>query len=137
MANAVYIRRNLEGQKPPLLTQELATDRIQNIRNLHFFTDLSLVFVDAVFAQSEVDKTRLTSLGAKNVFVVGNIKQSISSFEVKKNSNRRKAQLYPRQFSRGRRRLSRRLFGAPSFLAQIGLSWFQGILRDLRRSRVI
>ena len=34
-------------------------------------------YIDTIFAQSEIDKQRLLSLGAKNVIVAGNIKSAV------------------------------------------------------------
>ena len=49
-------------------------------------------YIDTIFAQSEIDKTRLESLGAKNVIVAGNIK-SVVDYKVTKNYPKPKEKL--------------------------------------------
>lgn len=80
----LFISAKLRGAKTALINARISDRSYPKYKKFAFFYRFIFSFVDAVFAQSEVDKKRLTSLGAKNVFVVGNIKQSISSFEVKK-----------------------------------------------------
>jgi len=49
-------------------------------------------YIDTIFAQSEIDKTRLESLGAKNVIVAGNIK-SVVDYKITKNYPKPKEKL--------------------------------------------
>ncbi|HRF57580.1 MAG TPA: glycosyltransferase N-terminal domain-containing protein, partial [Campylobacterales bacterium] len=80
---ALFVTSKLKGAKTALINARISDRSYPKYKRFSFFYRAIFSFVDAVFAQSETDKARLESLGAKNVFVVGNIKQSISGYEAK------------------------------------------------------
>lgn len=57
-----------------LINARISDKSYKNYMRFRFFYKLLFSYVDFVFAQSEVDKKRLESIGAKNVVVNGNIK---------------------------------------------------------------
>ncbi len=80
---ALFAVAKLKGAKTALINARISDRSYPKYKRFSFFYRAIFSFVDAVFAQSETDKIRLESLGAKNVFVVGNIKQSIGGYDVK------------------------------------------------------
>ncbi len=72
----------MRGSKTALINARISDRSYPKYKKFSFFYRTLFCFVDAVFAQSEVDKTRLESLGAKNVYVSGNIKQFVGGYEI-------------------------------------------------------
>lgn len=62
------------GTKTVLINARINDKSYKTYMKYQFFYKRLFKYVDKVFAQSEVDKKRLKSLGAKNIEVIGNIK---------------------------------------------------------------
>jgi len=62
------------GTKTVLINARINDKSYKTYMKYRFFYKQLFKYVDKVFAQSEVDKDRLTQLGAKNIEVIGNIK---------------------------------------------------------------
>lgn len=71
------------GAKTALINARISEKSYPKYKRFAFFYKMLFCFVDAVFAQSEIDKVRLLELGAKNVQVTGNIKQSVGGYELR------------------------------------------------------
>lgn len=68
-----YIAKK-NGAKTKLINARISTRSYPRYRKLKFFYSYLFALVDSILAQSADDKTRLESLGAKNIKVIGNIK---------------------------------------------------------------
>ncbi|ALV24321.1 3-deoxy-D-manno-octulosonic-acid transferase (KDO transferase) [Campylobacter iguaniorum] len=64
------------GGKTVLINARISDKSYKNYLKFKFYYKWIFSYVDLVLAQSDVDKERLKSLGAKNVKVVGNIKST-------------------------------------------------------------
>ncbi len=62
------------GTKTVLINARINDKSYETYMKYRFFYKQLFKYVDKVFAQSEVDKVRLTDLGARNIEVIGNIK---------------------------------------------------------------
>ncbi|MGH2306057.1 lipid IV(A) 3-deoxy-D-manno-octulosonic acid transferase [Campylobacter taeniopygiae] len=67
-----------------LLNARISDKSYRSYLRFRFFYEKIFYYIDEIFAQSDVDKIRLESLGAKNVKVLHNIKANIS---IKPNKN--------------------------------------------------
>lgn len=70
----------IKGAKTALINARISEKSYPKYKRFAFFYKMLFYFVDGVFAQSEVDKRRLESLGAKNVRISGNIKQAVGIY---------------------------------------------------------
>jgi len=70
--------------KTILINARITDKSYKNYLRFKFFYKIIFSFVDKVFAQSQKDKKRLESLGAKNVVVNGNLK-SFQKIEITRN----------------------------------------------------
>lgn len=68
-----YIAKK-NGAKTKLINARISTRSYPRYRKLKFFYSYLFALVDSILAQSADDKTRLESLGATNIKVIGNIK---------------------------------------------------------------
>lgn len=66
----------MRGSKVIVINSRISDRSYHKYKKFRFFYSYFFKFVDRVFAQSEIDKKRLTFLGAKNVIVNGNIKSA-------------------------------------------------------------
>ncbi|CAA6806971.1 MAG: Lipid IVA 3-deoxy-D-manno-octulosonic acid transferase (EC [often with (EC also] [uncultured Campylobacterales bacterium] len=64
----------LKGMKVVLLNTRISEKSYPKYLRFAFFYKIFFKYVDIIYAQSKEDKTRLKSLGAKDIQVVGNIK---------------------------------------------------------------
>lgn len=64
------------GAKTILLNARISDKSYKNYLRFRFYYRWLFSYVDLVLAQSDIDKERLISLGAKNIKVVGNIKSA-------------------------------------------------------------
>lgn len=78
----LFVSAKMRGAKTALINARISERSYPKYKRFAFFYKTLFCFVDAVFAQSEADKTRLESLGAKNVKVVGNIKQFVGNYDI-------------------------------------------------------
>lgn len=78
----LFVSAKLKGAKTALINARISERSYPKYKRFAFFYKTLFCFVDRVFAQSEVDKTRLESLGAKNVKVFGNIKQFVGNYDI-------------------------------------------------------
>jgi len=69
-----YAKKN--GTYVILLNARISDKSYKNYLRFKFYYKLIFKNIDLVLAQSELDRTRLESLGAKNIKVVGNIKSA-------------------------------------------------------------
>lgn len=79
----LFVSAKLRGAKTALVNARISERSYPKYKRFTFFYKTLFYFVDAVYAQSETDKIRLESLGAKNVSVTGNIKQFVGGYEIK------------------------------------------------------
>jgi 3-deoxy-D-manno-octulosonic-acid transferase len=79
----LFVSAKLHGAKTALINARISERSYPKYKRFAFFYKTLFYFVDVVYAQSEADKLRLESLGAKNVSVVGNIKQFVGGYEIK------------------------------------------------------
>ena len=63
-----------KGSKIILLNARISDRSLKRYERFSFFYKKIFSYIDEVYAQSEVDKTRLSLLGAKNIKVCGNLK---------------------------------------------------------------
>jgi 3-deoxy-D-manno-octulosonic-acid transferase len=70
----LFIVSKLKGTKTVLINARVSDNSYKSYKKFAWFYRWIFASVDEVFAQSEVDKTRLKELGAKQVVVNGNIK---------------------------------------------------------------
>jgi len=63
--------------KTMLINARISDKSYPKYKKFKWFYGYLFKFIDIIFAQSEIDKKRLLSLGAKNVIVAGNIKSAI------------------------------------------------------------
>lgn len=62
------------GTKTVLINARINDKSYETYMKYRFFYKQLFKYVDKIFAQSEIDKKRLSDLGAKNIEVIGNIK---------------------------------------------------------------
>ena len=62
------------GTKTILINARINDKSYNSYKKYRFFYKQVFKYIDKIFAQSEIDKQRLESLGAKNIEVIGNIK---------------------------------------------------------------
>ncbi|MCI6988483.1 MAG: lipid IV(A) 3-deoxy-D-manno-octulosonic acid transferase [Campylobacter sp.] len=79
---AKYAQKN--GSYVMLLNARISDKSYKSYLKFAFYYKKVFSYIDAVFAQSQIDKERLSELGAKNISVVGNIK-SCNFHPAKKN----------------------------------------------------
>ncbi len=79
----LFVSAKMRGAKTALINARISEKSYHKYKRFAFFYKVLFCFVDAVFAQSKADKARLESLGAKNVKVVGNIKQFVGDYDIK------------------------------------------------------
>ncbi len=70
------VARN-KGAKTFLINARISDKSYKSYKRFTFFYKRIFKNIDKVFAQSEIDKSRLEQLGAKNVEVIGNIKLAL------------------------------------------------------------
>ncbi len=70
----LFFIAKLKGSKTMLMNARISDKSVKNYQKFSFFYKKIFENIDFVFAQSEEDKIRLQSLGAKNITVNGNIK---------------------------------------------------------------
>ncbi len=79
----LFVVAKAKGAKTALVNARISEKSYPKYKRFAFFYQMLFYFVDAVFAQSETDKRRLESLGAKNIHVTGNIKQAVGGYELR------------------------------------------------------
>jgi 3-deoxy-D-manno-octulosonic-acid transferase len=70
----LFIVSKLKGTKTVLINARVSDNSYESYKKFSWFYSWIFASIDEVFAQSEVDKSRLEELGAKCVHVNGNIK---------------------------------------------------------------
>lgn len=70
----LFVVSKLKGIKTVLINARVSDNSYKSYKKFSWFYKWIFSNVDEVFAQSEIDKTRLEEIGAKNVIVNGNIK---------------------------------------------------------------
>lgn len=70
----LFLCARAKGAKTFLINARISDKSYSSYKKLSFFYKKVFENIDKVFAQSQLDKQRLESLGAKNVEVIGNIK---------------------------------------------------------------
>lgn len=70
----LFVFAKAKGAKTILINARISDNSYKSYKKFVFFYRWIFLHVDKIFAQSEVDKTRLLELGAKEVEVIGNIK---------------------------------------------------------------
>jgi 3-deoxy-D-manno-octulosonic-acid transferase len=70
----LFVFAKAKGTKTILVNARISDNSYKSYKKFAFFYRWIFLHVDKIFAQSEVDKTRLLELGAKEVEVIGNIK---------------------------------------------------------------
>lgn len=70
----MFLCARARGAKTFLINARISDKSYNSYKRLSFFYKRVFENIDKVFAQSQIDKQRLESLGAKNVEVIGNIK---------------------------------------------------------------
>lgn len=70
----LFIVPKLKGVKTFLINARISDNSYKNYKKYSFFYKFLFSYIDTVFAQSENDKQRLLTLGAKHIIVNGNIK---------------------------------------------------------------
>ena len=70
----MFLVAKLKGAKTVLINGRINDKSYGNYKKYKFFYKQIFKQIDKIFAQSDIDKERLVSLGAKNVEVIGNIK---------------------------------------------------------------
>ena len=70
----LFVSAKLKGVKTVLINARISDNSYNSYKRFGWFYRWLFGYIDEVLAQSEVDKKRLESLGAKNVTVGGNIK---------------------------------------------------------------
>ena len=78
----MFASAKLKGVKTSLINARISDRSYPKYLKFRFFYRFLFGFVDCVFAQTETDKNRLESLGAKNVVVSGNIKQFTGGYDI-------------------------------------------------------
>lgn len=74
----LFLVAKRKGDKTILLNARISDNSYKSYKRFAFFYKRIFENIDEVFAQSKKDETRLKELGAKNVTVTGNIKNSTS-----------------------------------------------------------
>jgi len=72
----LFVVSKLRGIKTILINARISDNSYRGYKKFSWFYQWIFAHIDKVFAQSEIDKQRLISLGAKSVEVFGNIKNS-------------------------------------------------------------
>ncbi|MCG3661304.1 lipid IV(A) 3-deoxy-D-manno-octulosonic acid transferase [Aliarcobacter butzleri] len=70
----LFLVAKRKGAKTFLINARISDKSYNSYKRFAFFYKMIFQNIDKVFAQSEVDKTRLEELGATNIEVIGNIK---------------------------------------------------------------
>lgn len=70
----LFLCAKAKGSKTYLINARISDKSYQSYQRFSFFYKKVFANIDKVFAQSQKDKKRLESLGAKNIEVIGNIK---------------------------------------------------------------
>ena len=70
----LFFIAHLKGIKTYLINARINDKSYKSYKKFRFFYKEIFKYIDVIFAQSEIDKQRLESLGAKNIKVIGNIK---------------------------------------------------------------
>ena len=70
----LFLVAKRKGAKTFLINARISDKSYNSYKKFAFFYKMIFKNIDKVFAQSEVDKTRLEELGATNIEVIGNIK---------------------------------------------------------------
>lgn len=79
----LFVVAKAKGIKTILLNARISDKSYRSYERFAFFYRWIFAHIDVVFAQSDIDKERLETLGAKNVLVNGNIK-TLQTFELTK-----------------------------------------------------
>lgn len=79
----LFVVAKAKGIKTILLNARVSDKSYRSYERFSFFYRWIFAHIDVVFAQSDVDKRRLETLGARNVVVNGNIK-TLQTFELTK-----------------------------------------------------
>jgi len=79
----LFLVAKRRGDKTILLNARISDNSYKSYKRFAFFYKKIFANIDEVFAQSNKDKERLKELGAKNITVTGNIKNS-TSFKISK-----------------------------------------------------
>jgi 3-deoxy-D-manno-octulosonic-acid transferase len=78
----LFASAKMRGAKTALINARISDKSFPKYKKFSYFYRMLFYFVDAVFAQTDIDKIRLEALGAKNVVVAGNIKQFVGGYEL-------------------------------------------------------
>lgn len=70
----MFFAAKLRGTKTVLINARISDKSVASYEKNSWFYKIIFSNIDFVFAQTEVDKQRLSNLGAKNIEVIGNIK---------------------------------------------------------------
>lgn len=70
----LFLMAKRKGTKTFLINARISDKSYNSYKRFSFFYKMIFKNIDKVFAQSDVDKSRLEELGAKNIEVIGNIK---------------------------------------------------------------
>ena len=73
---ALFFVAKAKGTKTVLLNARISERSYPKYRKMRWFYQGLFEKIDVIYVQSEIDKTRFESLGAKNLHVIGNIKLS-------------------------------------------------------------
>ncbi|MEY4504886.1 MAG: 3-deoxy-D-manno-octulosonic-acid transferase transferase [Pseudomonadota bacterium] len=74
----LFASAKAKGAKTALLNARLSEKSYPKYKRFSWYYKYLFSYVDLVIAQSEADKKRLESIGAKNVVAIGNLKSSIA-----------------------------------------------------------
>lgn len=78
----LFVAAKARGARTALINARISEKSYPKYKRFRSFYKILFCFVDGVFAQSEADKIRLEELGAKKVYVTGNIKQAVGNYEL-------------------------------------------------------
>lgn len=84
---ALFFCAKKRGANTILLNARISSKSFPKYKKISFFYKQIFKYIDIVLCQSEVDKSRLECLGAKNIEIFGNIK-ALNKFSVSKNFDR-------------------------------------------------
>ena len=70
----LFVMAKFKGTQTALLNARISDKSYKSYKKMAWFYRQLFKYVDKVFCQSDIDKERLTKLGAKDIEVIGNIK---------------------------------------------------------------
>ncbi|MDR3178024.1 MAG: lipid IV(A) 3-deoxy-D-manno-octulosonic acid transferase [Campylobacteraceae bacterium] len=73
----LFFAAKKNGTKTMLINARISDNSYHNYKKFKWFYKIVFSFIDEVYAQGEQDKKRLFELGAKNIKVCGNVKNSL------------------------------------------------------------